>query len=979
MSRRSAVNSPTRRRGRARLGAVIASIVLAPAAVVVTTAGPASALPPPPPPIYTVHKFTGGDGTGMTLNNGNLAVDEPTPYPLAVATGPDGKVYLSFGAGAVYEVDANGVIEVYAGIPGNNTAYDIDGPALSAKLIYVNALAVAPNGDLYISDNGNNMVFKVDHVTKMLTKIAGDDGSYDPNNNGVVVNGPAVDSPIQVQVLHVDKDGNLYLAGSQAPDILKIDGSGQLTRFAGTGTDLNPLPLVVGDPPIDATSRDFGAATGITSDADGNIYLSNANSQIVKVDTQQKASVYAGTGTGHHGDPVVPGPATDTHLEMPMFATMDADGNLFFTTYYADIWRIDEAGDLSAVVTAGPSRNVVDGGPAAGTHFGSTPTGFAVARAGDGGHLYITEPTHNYVWRLSPQAATVPPDAPTGLSAVALVEGASLTFTAPVNEGSSAITKYQYSRNSGTTWIDLSTTGTTTVTGSIGGLAGGSLETLVVRAVSDDGESLASNPAQISVLPRPAPPVVPPPPAAVPPSAPRDLTATAGDQRLDLSFRAPASLGGAPVSRYEYTVDGTTWVPLGVDNTADSLSYTITGLTNGASYAVVVRAVNSAGPGTGASVTSSPAGNPPAPSALNSSARSPSVQRVTVPLATGETVTLLDAGEQPASVVTESGVGTYRLDGSTISFTPVFTYSGTTSGVRFRVTDAGGLSGTAVYTPTVTKPSTPAPPPVTSPNIGGGAPVASGKQGVTGQLQPGQTVGLVAPGLFTLTDTETTTKVPVAGQGTYQLFRSGLTFTITFVPEPGFIGRTSGITYRISDQFGQYVDAVYRPTVAPPPLPKIDRSGWAPVPSDPRRTSGKERRTRAFNSSYRGYDAYPSTALGVRLLGKNQATTLAGGTVFVGTGATLSEQGRAAVRRMVRNLSDGQSITCEGYGDYAATAAVVKSQSTNRARTVCAELKAAGAKVTTTAVSYGALRPAVVGGTVQSRVENQRVVIVVTG
>ncbi|GAA2355364.1 hypothetical protein [Dactylosporangium salmoneum] len=48
-------------------------------------------------------------------------------------------------------------------------------------------------------------------------------------------------------------------------------------------------------------------------------------------------------------------------------------------------------------------------------------------------------------------------------------------------------------------------------------------------------------------------------------------------------------------------------------------------------------------------------------------------------------------------------------------------------------------------------------------------------------------------------------------------------------------------------------------------------------------------------------------------------------------------------------------------------------------RWVCTPLRSAGANVGTSIFGFGGTHPAVVGGTPQSRAENRRVVVVVTG
>ena len=91
----------------------------------------------------------------------------------------------------------------------------------------------------------------------------------------------------------------------------------------------------------------------------------------------------------------------------------------------------------------------------------------------------------------------------------------------------------------------------------------------------------------------------PPPPSASTPSAPPAPQLTPGDGRLDVSWSPPPSDGGAAVDDYDvrYRPAGGGWqeLPDGAKNTATTAA--ITGLTNGTTHEVQVRAGNSAGNG----------------------------------------------------------------------------------------------------------------------------------------------------------------------------------------------------------------------------------------------------------------------------------------------------------------------------------------------------------------------------------------------
>ena len=104
------------------------------------------------------------------------------------------------------------------------------------------------------------------------------------------------------------------------------------------------------------------------------------------------------------------------------------------------------------------------------------------------------------------------------------------------------------------------------------------------------------------------------------PDAPADLTATPGNRNIRLSWTAPAA-NGARITQYTITCSGTTTGGNHVCDRTDGTntyrtggtSYTISGLTNGNSYSFTVLATNSAGDGTPASISATPATRPDRP------------------------------------------------------------------------------------------------------------------------------------------------------------------------------------------------------------------------------------------------------------------------------------------------------------------------------------------------------------------------------
>jgi hypothetical protein len=83
------------------------------------------------------------------------------------------------------------------------------------------------------------------------------------------------------------------------------------------------------------------------------------------------------------------------------------------------------------------------------------------------------------------------------------------------------------------------------------------------------------------------------------PTAPRNVKARGGNDKINVTWKVPVSDGGSPITSYQITTTPattTTTVP------ASQFKATLTGLANG-TYTVTVKGVNANGAGAGASAT----------------------------------------------------------------------------------------------------------------------------------------------------------------------------------------------------------------------------------------------------------------------------------------------------------------------------------------------------------------------------------------
>jgi hypothetical protein len=169
------------------------------------------------------------------------------------------------------------------------------------------------------------------------------------------------------------------------------------------------------------------------------------------------------------------------------------------------------------------------------------------------------------------------PGAPRSVTAVPINTGAQLTWRRPASDGGARITGYVIRATPG--GKVAKTTNVTSFT--VGGLRDGTSYRFTVTAVNRRGAGPASR-RSTAVTPR----------RPVAPSAPRNVTASAGHQSATVRWTAPASDGGAPITRYTIAVSpghATATLP------GDARKAIVTGLSDGVGYAVTVTAINGAG------------------------------------------------------------------------------------------------------------------------------------------------------------------------------------------------------------------------------------------------------------------------------------------------------------------------------------------------------------------------------------------------
>ncbi len=248
------------------------------------------------------------------------------------------------------------------------------------------------------------------------------------------------------------------------------------------------------------------------------------------------------------------------------------------------------------------------------------------------------------------------PSTVSGVLVTSGAESASVSWSAPSDDGAS-ITGYFVTADNGTDTPTTCDVNGTTLSCNLRGLTNGIEYSITVTATNGAGTSSASIPVSVT-------------PAAAP-DAPTAVSVVASDGALSVSWSAP-STNGATISGYAVNVVHGSDTPFTCSAAGTASSCEVSGLVNGTTYAITVTATNSAGvssPST--SIDGTPATTPGAPTdiivaassgSLSVSWSAPSDGGSSI---TGYTVTAAHGSDTPVTCTTDGSSTTCDLIGLT--------------------------------------------------------------------------------------------------------------------------------------------------------------------------------------------------------------------------------------------------------------------------------------------------------------------------
>jgi trimeric autotransporter adhesin len=233
------------------------------------------------------------------------------------------------------------------------------GPSSQASLRFVQGLAVAPSGEIFLADSDDHRIRRIDTQGR-ITTISGDGL---PGRNGD--NGPAhlarVNTPYG---LSYGPNNDLYIADLGNARVRRVNSSGQIETLAGAGlggvtlqaprnvlaapdgrlyiSDFAANRILILEPRgnfnvLPAPSPNFNSPAGLTLDPSGNLYIADSgNGRVLRYSIHGLYTVHA------------------SGLNRPTGLAWHPDGYLLIADVRGDfLWRVNARGHLETTPTGG--------------------------------------------------------------------------------------------------------------------------------------------------------------------------------------------------------------------------------------------------------------------------------------------------------------------------------------------------------------------------------------------------------------------------------------------------------------------------------------------------------------------------------------------------------------------------------------------------------------------------------------------------
>ncbi|WP_161499358.1 NHL domain-containing protein [Flavipsychrobacter stenotrophus] len=316
----------------------------------------------------------GGPAVNAAITGGAICIDH------------SGNIYIT-DSNRIRKIDATtGLINTFAGTGISGYSGD-GGAAISAAFNNLCGLFADTAGNIYICDGGNNAVRKIDHLSNIITTVAGNSIASFSGDGGPAISA-ALNGPVAVCL---DNAGNMYIADNSNRRVRKVPAATvKISTFAGTGG--YGVGAGDGGPAVNAV---IPSVFDIWADGAGAVFIADYVHTIRKIQGGIINTIAGNAGQGYNGDSIA---AVSAQLHYPGSVYADVAGNIFIgDNWNHRIRKISTWGTISTFAGGAPMSFAGDGGPCADAEL-NLPMNIAVSPAND---IYVSDYSNNRIRKIN--------------------------------------------------------------------------------------------------------------------------------------------------------------------------------------------------------------------------------------------------------------------------------------------------------------------------------------------------------------------------------------------------------------------------------------------------------------------------------------------------------------------------------------------------------------------------------------------------
>ncbi len=345
-------------------------------------------------------------GSGVTGNADGTGTGASFSHPQGICFDAGGNMYVAdVGNHKIRKITPSGVVSTFA---GSGIAGSADGTGTASSFNSPAGICIDANGDMYVSDSQNRKIRKVT-LSGVVSTFAGSGASGATDGLGTAA---SFASPVGICI---DASGTIYVADASNAKIRKINPSGLVSTFLGSG--------IAGDLDATGTAARFWNPYGICSDISGNLYIADSDNHKIKKSTPTGVVTTFAGSRALSGS--TDGTGTSALFYNPQGLCSDASGNIYVADYSNQEIRQVTSSSVVTTFAGSTTPGSTNGTGSAASFF--NPMGVC---SDTYGNIYVADTYNHKIRKIAPSGA-VTTFAGSGSAGSADGLGTAATFNEP--------------------------------------------------------------------------------------------------------------------------------------------------------------------------------------------------------------------------------------------------------------------------------------------------------------------------------------------------------------------------------------------------------------------------------------------------------------------------------------------------------------------------------------------------------------------